>query len=199
MRGIGIAALLAALALGSCATQGADAPPGFGGRTVQYWYWDPLDLDPLSYPFTNVRVFAPVAGARCTLGFWDGERLRNDPRITDANGAMLLRIEANAKRATVTCKFGAQVWRREIERIEVERKEIAGREPYVATSFPPLIHVPGPDADAPARWDAWYSEVCADPKKRPPDWRARAMCEVWHPKLRAYDLGPAEAGGGKPA
>lgn len=144
--------------------------------------------------FQTVMIIAPEPGSNCralsarVIGA-DNENEANERR------EILLRVDVGVKSTVIRCTSKDGLVRRRMPRLlmpryvtrtqvirgeEVERRIFRG-----AGAFPPIFHVPAPDEQAAARWDAWEAEACREPMSA----GVRHVCTEGLEMARSADLG----------
>lgn len=198
MRTSRVVACWLTLALSACSispTIGEDGAPGSVGRAQGFWVPDLTGARSTGQRFQIVKVIAPAPGARCSSSFGTEAPWVDRDRVANADREVILRIKSDTKSPTLTCKKDGQTWKRKMPRQVIRKAEdqivryADGRthtyKRRALYAFPPIFHVPGPDAGAQARWDEWRAEQC----DKPTDTDIRYICATGIETVMAADLG----------
>lgn len=175
--------LFALVVICGCTTvSGDDGPPGSMGRT-EYNVREPFTGNAPGRAFQNVQVIAPVAGARCFAGFMQEAPYTPREPVANERREVILHVAEHTRRLTIRCHGNGRSYSRTIEQVKSSFDPGAGVGAISFRSFPPIVHVPAPDAGAAARWEEWHQKSCATPHP------STRLCGEAYPLLRAADLG----------
>lgn len=116
------------------------------------------------------------------------ERIANEAR------EVVLHMEMSWRSPTIICSKDGETWKRKLSRLvlrewpEREIRTADGKTHKMRANkvrgYSPILHVPGPDAEAPLRWDRWQRASCVAPK----DAMLTLVCRDALATVKAFDL-----------